>query len=65
MFLYSRMHDNKESRSYQSSYGGSCNCGDCVEFGCDCTDTGSHDNCICGLCGDGPGYEFAKGAGHD
>ena len=47
------MHDTKEGRSYQSSDGSRCHCGNCIEYGCDCADTGRHDNCLCGLCGDG------------
>jgi hypothetical protein len=66
------MHDTKEGRSYQSGSGGRCHCGECIEFGCDCADTGSHDRCLCDRCGDGtedvaqtPSYSFAHGAGHD
>ena len=66
------MHDNKESRSYGLSDRGRCDCGDCIEFGCDCADTGRHDNCLCGRCGDGSddvrqeeGGDFENGAGRD
>ena len=66
------MHDTKESRDYLPSDGRRCYCGDCIEFGCDCADTGRHDRCICGGCGDGSddlraieGRSFADGAGHD
>ena len=64
------MHDTKESRDYLPSSGGRCTCGDCIEFGCDCADSGRHGECLCGRCGDGSeesqeGYSFADGAGHD
>ena len=67
MCLYSRMHDTKESGDSRSSRGHRCNCGDCLIGGCCCTDTGSHDNCLCGRCGDRGDLDwgFAEGAGHD
>ena len=48
-----RMRDNKESGDSSDRSGGGCNCGDCVQWGCDCADSGSHDNCLCNRCGDG------------
>ena len=44
-----------DQESGDSSDGGSvgCDCGDCLIGGCDCSDSGSHDNCFCGRCGDG------------
>ena len=66
------MHDTKESRDYLDSSGGRCTCGDCIEWGCSCADTGRHDECLCGRCGDGSEdahesirYSLADGAGHD
>jgi len=53
MCLYSRMHDTKEGRSYQSGSGGRCHCGECIQFGCPCADSGSHSGCLCDRCGDG------------
>ena len=67
------MHDTKEGRSYlDSASGGRCYCGDCIEFGCDCADSGSHSRCLCDRCGAGDNddqesvrYSLADGAGHD
>ncbi len=60
------MWDNKESGGGGSSSRSRCNCGDCLIGGCSCTDTGRHDDCLCGRCGDsGSDWEFAEGAGHD
>jgi len=67
MRLCCRMYNTKESGNSRSSSGGGCNCGDCLIGGCSCTDTGRHDNCLCGRCG-GPvdlDWGFADGAGHD
>ncbi len=34
--------------------------------GCSCADTGRHDGCLCGRCGDGSDdVEFLEGEGHD
>ena len=63
MCLYSRMYDPQESRSYQSSSGGRCTCGECIEFGCACADGGGHSECLCGRCGDGSDdWEDRKGS---
>ena len=64
------MHDNKEGRSFRDNSGGRCYCGDCIEWGCSCADTGRHDGCLCGVCGIGPDdYEpavrYPEGEGHD
>jgi hypothetical protein len=72
MRLSCRMHDTKEGRSYLAGSGGRCHCGECIEFGCPCADSGGHDRCLCDRCGDGDNddqesvrYSLADGAGHD
>ena len=27
-----------------------CQCELCIQYGCDCVETGKHDNCLCGEC---------------
>ena len=49
----SRMHGDQESGDSSDGSSRGCNCGDCLVGGCSCTDTGSHDECLCGRCGDG------------
>ena len=51
--MSSRMYDAEESRDSGPSRRNGCTCGDCLIGGCSCTDTGSHDDCLCSRCGDG------------
>ncbi len=48
--------------------GAGATAGTVLSGGCSCADTGSHDDCLCGRCGDGD-YEssvrFLEGEGHD
>ena len=30
---------------------GTCKCGICIQYGCDCVETGDHDECMCSECG--------------
>ena len=52
MCLYSRMHNSQESGDSRISGRPRCTCGDCLIGGCSCTDSGSHDDCLCSRCGD-------------
>ena len=52
MCLYSRMFDPEKRRNSGPSRGHGCSCGDCLIGGWSCTDSGSHDACLCSRCGD-------------